>query len=73
MYAKQWRPQGRKLNTVTPMVVERFLDEMESDRVGLGEFREMPLPRSVREAIERYAEKHGTTHGVGMYEVSVTG
>ncbi|MFD3532394.1 tyrosine-type recombinase/integrase [Streptomyces sp. NPDC058661] len=26
-----------------------------------GEFREVPLPRSVREAIERYAEKHGTT------------
>ncbi|MFF6902756.1 tyrosine-type recombinase/integrase [Streptomyces hydrogenans] len=27
----------------------------------VGEFREVPLPRSVREAIERYAEKHGTT------------
>ncbi|MFC8394016.1 hypothetical protein [Streptomyces sp. NPDC057238] len=27
----------------------------------LGEFREVPLPRSVREAIERYEEKHGTT------------
>ncbi|MDG9681848.1 hypothetical protein QC334_03680 [Streptomyces sp. DH18] len=26
-----------------------------------GEFREVPLPRSVWEAIERYAEKHGTT------------
>ncbi|MFC8266900.1 tyrosine-type recombinase/integrase [Streptomyces cinereoruber] len=26
-----------------------------------GEFREVPLPRSVREAIERYEEKHGTT------------
>ncbi|MET9769340.1 tyrosine-type recombinase/integrase [Streptomyces sp. NPDC006415] len=26
-----------------------------------GEFREVPLPRSVREAIERYAEKYGTT------------
>ncbi|MFF8408905.1 tyrosine-type recombinase/integrase [Streptomyces omiyaensis] len=28
-----------------------------------GEFREVPLPRSVREAIERYAEKHATTKG----------
>lgn len=28
-----------------------------------GEFREVPLPRSVREAIERYEEKHGTTTG----------
>ncbi|WP_405774697.1 tyrosine-type recombinase/integrase [Streptomyces sp. NBC_00859] len=27
-----------------------------------GEFREVPLPRSVREAIERYAAKHGTTN-----------
>ncbi|WP_430477517.1 tyrosine-type recombinase/integrase [Streptomyces sp. P11-1] len=27
----------------------------------VGEFREVPLPRSVREAIERYAVKHGTT------------
>ncbi|MFB7028866.1 MULTISPECIES: tyrosine-type recombinase/integrase [unclassified Streptomyces] len=27
----------------------------------VGEFREVPLPRSVREAIERYKEKHGTT------------
>ncbi|CAL9374512.1 tyrosine-type recombinase/integrase [Streptomyces sp. enrichment culture] len=27
----------------------------------VGEFREVPLPRSVREAIERYEEKHGTT------------
>ncbi|MEV0694643.1 tyrosine-type recombinase/integrase [Streptomyces sp. NPDC050388] len=26
-----------------------------------GEFREVPLPRSVREAMERYQEKHGTT------------
>lgn len=26
-----------------------------------GEFREVPLPRSVRETIERYAEQHGTT------------
>ncbi|WP_256961687.1 site-specific integrase [Streptomyces sp. NRRL B-24572] len=26
-----------------------------------GEFREVPLPRSVREAIERYEAKHGTT------------
>ncbi|WP_338491750.1 tyrosine-type recombinase/integrase [Streptomyces sp. SJL17-4] len=26
-----------------------------------GEFREVPLPRSVHEAIERYAEKYGTT------------
>ncbi|MEW9514632.1 tyrosine-type recombinase/integrase [Streptomyces bacillaris] len=26
-----------------------------------GEFREVPLPRSVREAIERYEGKHGTT------------
>ncbi|QNP66653.1 tyrosine-type recombinase/integrase [Streptomyces genisteinicus] len=26
-----------------------------------GEFREVPLPRSAREAIERYAAKHGTT------------
>ncbi|MEU6553650.1 site-specific integrase [Streptomyces sp. NPDC046915] len=26
-----------------------------------GEFREVPLPRSVREAMERYEEKHGTT------------
>ncbi|WP_193384235.1 site-specific integrase [Streptomyces sp. SS] len=26
-----------------------------------GEFREVPLPRSVREAIERYETKHGTT------------
>ncbi|MEU2546944.1 hypothetical protein ABZ618_16145 [Streptomyces roseolus] len=26
-----------------------------------GEFRQAPLPRSVREAIERYAEQHGTT------------
>jgi integrase len=26
-----------------------------------GEFREVPLPRSVREAIEQYKEKHGTT------------
>ncbi|MGW4025011.1 hypothetical protein [Streptomyces sp. NPDC005009] len=26
-----------------------------------GEFREVPLPRSVREAIERHAEKYGTT------------
>ncbi|MFI1658194.1 tyrosine-type recombinase/integrase [Streptomyces sp. NPDC020472] len=26
-----------------------------------GEFREVPLPRSVREAIERYAKKHGIT------------
>ncbi|MFE8938597.1 tyrosine-type recombinase/integrase [Streptomyces sp. NPDC007872] len=26
-----------------------------------GEFREVPLPRSVREAIERYAETYGTT------------
>ncbi|MFE9976870.1 tyrosine-type recombinase/integrase [Streptomyces hirsutus] len=26
-----------------------------------GEFREVPLPRSVREAIERFEEKHGTT------------
>ncbi|WP_455679058.1 tyrosine-type recombinase/integrase [Streptomyces bottropensis] len=26
-----------------------------------GEFREVPLPRSVREAMERYAEQHGTT------------
>ncbi|MFI0041277.1 tyrosine-type recombinase/integrase [Streptomyces mutabilis] len=26
-----------------------------------GEFREVPLPCSVREAIERYEEKHGTT------------
>ncbi|MFJ5830587.1 tyrosine-type recombinase/integrase [Streptomyces sp. NPDC093089] len=26
-----------------------------------GEFREVPLPRSVRGAIERYAKKHGTT------------
>ncbi|MEU1322175.1 MULTISPECIES: tyrosine-type recombinase/integrase [Streptomyces] len=28
-----------------------------------GEFREVPLPRSVRETIERHAEKHGTTRG----------
>jgi hypothetical protein len=28
-----------------------------------GEFREVPLPRSVREAMERYEEKHGTTKG----------
>ncbi|MFE9600067.1 tyrosine-type recombinase/integrase [Streptomyces hokutonensis] len=27
----------------------------------VGEFREVPMPRSVREAIERYREKHGTT------------
>jgi integrase len=27
----------------------------------LGEFREVPLPRLAREAIERYEEKHGTT------------
>ncbi|MFJ6894919.1 tyrosine-type recombinase/integrase [Streptomyces hokutonensis] len=27
----------------------------------VGEFREVPMPRSVREAIERYKEKHGTT------------
>ncbi|MCM1940347.1 tyrosine-type recombinase/integrase [Streptomyces sp. G3] len=27
----------------------------------VGEFREVSLPRSVREAIERYEEKHGTT------------
>ncbi|MGP3775350.1 tyrosine-type recombinase/integrase [Streptomyces sp. SDT5-1] len=27
-----------------------------------GEFREVPLPRSIREAIERFVEKHGTTH-----------
>ncbi|MGP3756794.1 tyrosine-type recombinase/integrase [Streptomyces sp. IBSNAI001] len=27
----------------------------------VGEFREVPLPRSVREAMERYEEKHGTT------------
>ncbi|MEU7292947.1 tyrosine-type recombinase/integrase [Streptomyces exfoliatus] len=27
----------------------------------VGEFREVPLPRSVREAIERYEAKHGTT------------
>ncbi|MFJ6859044.1 tyrosine-type recombinase/integrase [Streptomyces werraensis] len=27
----------------------------------VGEFREVPLPRSVREAIERHEEKHGTT------------
>ncbi|MEU7033483.1 tyrosine-type recombinase/integrase [Streptomyces sp. NPDC046237] len=26
-----------------------------------GEFREVPLPRSVREALERYEEQHGTT------------
>ncbi|MFJ7962417.1 tyrosine-type recombinase/integrase [Streptomyces sp. NPDC096324] len=26
-----------------------------------GEFREVPLPRSVREEIERYKDKHGTT------------
>ncbi|MEV5728709.1 tyrosine-type recombinase/integrase [Streptomyces pharetrae] len=26
-----------------------------------GEFREVPLPRSVRDAMERYEEKHGTT------------
>ncbi|MFF9854051.1 hypothetical protein ACF1G9_35380 [Streptomyces litmocidini] len=26
-----------------------------------GEFREVPLPRLVREAIERHVEKHGTT------------
>ncbi|GAA4543177.1 hypothetical protein [Streptomyces collinus] len=26
-----------------------------------GEFREVPLPRSVREEMERYEEKHGTT------------
>ncbi|MDH6629071.1 integrase [Streptomyces sp. LBL] len=26
-----------------------------------GEFREVPLPRSVREAMERFEEKHGTT------------
>ncbi|WP_238426887.1 hypothetical protein [Streptomyces adustus] len=26
-----------------------------------GEFREVPLPRSVREAIERHEDKHGTT------------
>ena len=26
-----------------------------------GEFREVPLPRSVREAMERHEEKHGTT------------
>ncbi|MEU2060678.1 hypothetical protein [Streptomyces sp. NPDC013455] len=26
-----------------------------------GEFREVPLPRSVREAMERYEEMHGTT------------
>ncbi|MFE9116553.1 tyrosine-type recombinase/integrase [Streptomyces sp. NPDC007172] len=26
-----------------------------------GEFREVPLPRSVKEALERYAEQHGTT------------
>ncbi|GGY78429.1 hypothetical protein GCM10010363_69230 [Streptomyces omiyaensis] len=26
-----------------------------------GECREVPLPRSVRETIERYAEKHATT------------
>ncbi|MFC9463190.1 tyrosine-type recombinase/integrase [Streptomyces coelicoflavus] len=27
----------------------------------VGEFREVPLPRSVREAIERHEKKHGTT------------
>jgi integrase len=27
----------------------------------VGEFREVPLPRSVREAIERHEAKHGTT------------
>ncbi|WP_425839868.1 tyrosine-type recombinase/integrase [Streptomyces fractus] len=27
-----------------------------------GEFREVPLPRSTREAIERFVDKHGTTH-----------
>ncbi|KPC91384.1 integrase, partial [Streptomyces sp. NRRL F-6602] len=26
-----------------------------------GEFREVPLPRSIREAIERFVEKNGTT------------
>ncbi|MFH9575802.1 hypothetical protein [Streptomyces sp. NPDC017230] len=68
---------SRKLISVTPIVVERFLDELEADGVGPGEpgqscarsrkhrkveeFREVPLPRSVREAIERYEEKHGTT------------
>ncbi|MFD7875082.1 hypothetical protein ACFV5G_13410 [Streptomyces sp. NPDC059766] len=26
-----------------------------------GEFREVPLPRSLREAMERHEEKHGTT------------
>ncbi|MFJ5830734.1 tyrosine-type recombinase/integrase [Streptomyces sp. NPDC093089] len=111
------RPGSRKLNSVPPMVVERFLDEMEGDGVGrgnqvnifrvlktilrdayakgamaddpvkgvqepeyvreqihfntlrpaklkhrkAGEFREVPLPRSVREAIERYEAKYGTT------------
>ncbi|MGA5443136.1 tyrosine-type recombinase/integrase [Streptomyces griseoincarnatus] len=101
---------SRKLNSVTPIVVERFLDALEADGVGrgnqvnifrtlkailwdayakgamaddvyrvheqiasntykpaklkhrrAGEFREVPLPRSVREAMERYQEKHGTT------------
>ncbi|GGV26484.1 hypothetical protein GCM10010260_78550 [Streptomyces filipinensis] len=65
---------SRKLNSVTPIAVERFLDELEADGVGsnthrpaklehrkAGEFREVPLPRSVREAMERYEEKHGTT------------
>ncbi|MEU6086470.1 hypothetical protein ABZ865_06595 [Streptomyces sp. NPDC047085] len=28
-----------------------------------GEFREVPPPPSVREAMERYEEKHGTTKG----------
>ncbi|MFD8900184.1 tyrosine-type recombinase/integrase [Streptomyces ardesiacus] len=27
----------------------------------VGEFREVPLPRSVREAVERFEEEHGTT------------
>ncbi|MFB6841806.1 hypothetical protein [Streptomyces sp. NPDC056361] len=31
------------------------------------EFREVPLPRSVREATERYVEKHGTTKGGRAY------
>ncbi|OON72152.1 hypothetical protein [Streptomyces tsukubensis] len=43
----------------------RKLEELKHRKPG--EFREVPLPRSIRESIERFVEKHGTTEDGYVY------
>ncbi|MBT2879505.1 tyrosine-type recombinase/integrase [Streptomyces albidoflavus] len=47
------------VNNIVADDVYRVLEKLKHRKPG--EFREVPLPRSIREAIERFVEKNGTT------------